>query len=72
MLVTQSPLAHIRQLDRSLRACVHEPVAAGGVEFGGRDDFRQLLHVCGLDIDNVKTLVLDVQIPQVDPEIVAA
>jgi hypothetical protein len=41
-----------------------------GVELGGRDDFGELLHVDGLDVDNVEALVADVEVPQVDPEVV--
>lgn len=72
MLVAQRTLAHIRELDGALRARVHEPVAAEGVELGGSDDLSQLLHVGGFDVDNVETLVLYVQVPQVDAQIVAA
>jgi hypothetical protein len=42
------------------------------VELCGGDDLGQLLHVGGLDIDNVEALVLDVEVPQVDAKIVAA
>jgi len=42
------------------------------MKLGGRDDLGQLLHVCGLDVDNVEALVLYVEMPQVDPKIVAA
>jgi hypothetical protein len=46
-------------------------VAVGGVKLGGRDDLCQLLHVRRLDVDNVEALVLDVEMPQVDPKVVA-
>lgn len=58
-----------------------------GVELGRRDDFRQLFHVHRFDIDNIyivisqdesqdrgvltETLVTDIEIPQVDPEIIS-
>ena len=42
------------------------------MELGSRDDFSELLHVCRLDIDNVEALLLDVKVPQVDTQIVAA
>jgi hypothetical protein len=40
------------------------------VEFRSSDNFCQFLHIRGFDVDNVEALVLDIQIPQVDPEIV--
>jgi hypothetical protein len=42
------------------------------VEFRSRDDFGQLFHVCGLDIHNVEALVLYVEIPQIDSQIITA
>ena len=72
MLIAQGALPHVGQLDGSLGASVHEPVAAHGVELGGRDDLGQLLHVRRLDVDNVEALVLDVEVPQVDAQIVTA
>lgn len=72
MLVAQGTFAHVSQLDGAFRARIHEPVAALGVELGSSDDLRKLFHVCGLDVDNVKTLVLDVEIPKVDTKIIAA
>lgn len=72
MLVAKSALPHIRKLDGALGAGVHEPVTADRVELGCRDDFGQLLHVCRLDIHDIETLVLDVEVPQVDSEIVTA
>ena len=42
------------------------------MELGGGDDFCQLLHVGGLDVDDVEALILDVEVPQVDSQIVAA
>lgn len=41
------------------------------MKLGSSDDLRKLFHVCRLDVDDVETLVLDVQIPQVDSQIVA-
>lgn len=66
MLITQSTLAHVGKLNCALGAGVHEPVAAERVEFGGGDDLCEFLHVCGLDVDNVETLVLNVEVPKVD------
>jgi hypothetical protein len=72
VLVAQRTFAHICQLDGALGACVHKPVAAGGVELGSCDDFGQFFHVCRFDIDNVEALILDVEVPEVDPKVVTA
>jgi hypothetical protein len=72
MLIAKSALAHIRQLDSSLGAGVHEPVTADRVELGSCDDLGKFLHVGRLDIHNVEALVLDVEVPQVDSEIITA
>lgn len=42
------------------------------MELGSRYDFGELLHVGGFDINDVEALVLYVQIPQVNPEVIAA
>lgn len=42
------------------------------MEFGRGDNFGEFFHVGRLDIDNVETLVLDVEVPEVNPEIIAA
>ena len=72
MLVAESTLSHVRQLDCALRAGIHEPVAAQRVEFGRGDDLRQFLHVRRLDIDDVETLILYIQVPEVYAEVVTA
>lgn len=72
MLVTQGALSHISQLDCAFRACIHEPITALRVKFGRSDDFRKLLHVGWLDVDDVEALVLNVQVPQVYSEVVTA
>lgn len=72
MFVTESALPHIGQLDGTLGAGVHEPVTADRVELSRCDDFCQLLHIRRFDIHNIEALVLDVEVPQVDSEIVAA
>lgn len=72
MLVTERTFTHIGQFDRSLRAGIHEPIATLWVEFGGSDDFGQFFHICRFNVNDVEGLVLDVEIPQIDPEIVAA
>ena len=72
MLIAKSALAHIRQLDRTLGAGIHEPVTADWVEFSSGDHLGEFFHVGGLDIDDVEALVLDIEVPQVDAEIVTA
>ena len=72
MLVTKGSLSHVGQFDGTLGAGVHEPVAAQGVELGSRYHLSQLLHVGRLDVDNVETLVLYVEVPQVDAQVIAA
>ena len=42
------------------------------MELRGRNNLSQLLHVCGFDVDYVEALVLDVEVPEVDPQIIAA
>lgn len=71
MSVAQSAFTHIRELDCSLAAGIHEPVAALRMEFGGGYDLGELFHICGLDVDNIETLVLYVEVPQVYPQVVA-
>lgn len=40
------------------------------MKFSCRDHLCQLFHICWLDVDDIEALVLDVQIPQVDTEII--
>lgn len=42
------------------------------MELGSCDDLGQLLHIGGLYINDIEALILDVQIPEVDAQIVAA
>lgn len=72
MLVAEGSLAHIRKLDGTLRACIHKPVAAQRVELSSGDDLGQLLHVRRLDVHDIEALVLDVEIPKVDSQIITA
>ena len=72
VLVAKRTLSHISKLDRPLGARVHEPVAAKRMELGGSDDLGQFFHVCWLDIHDVETLVLNVQIPEVDSQVITA
>lgn len=72
MLVAQSTLSHICKLNGTLGARVHEPVALLRMELSGRDHLCKLLHVGGLDVDDVEALVLDVEVPEVDPQVITA
>lgn len=40
------------------------------MKLGSRDDFSELFHIRWLDVDNVETLILDVEVPQIDAEVV--
>ena len=53
MPVAKRRVSHVSKLDVALRAAVHEQVALCGVELGRGDDLRELLHIRGLDIDDV-------------------
>lgn len=72
VLIAQGALSHVRKLDSALRASIHKPIAAHGVKFGSRDDFGELFHVGRLDINNVKTLILNIEVPKIDPQIITA
>lgn len=72
MAITECTFSHICELDGPFRAGVHKPVAALWVEFGSCDDLGQLLHIGGLYVDDIKALILDVQVPEVDAQVVAA
>jgi hypothetical protein len=91
MAVTKRRVPHIRELDITLRAGVHEDVALRRVKLGSRNDFGKFFHVSWLNIHNIcarkrryhkrkradyhieqltETLITDVQIPEVDPEVI--
>lgn len=40
------------------------------MEFSCSDNLCEFLHVCGFYVNNVEALILDIQVPQVDPEII--
>jgi hypothetical protein len=42
------------------------------MEFSSCDNFGEFFHVSGLDINNVEALILDVQVPKVDSQIITA
>lgn len=68
--VAQGRRPHVAQPNGALAARVHEQVALGRMELGGRDHLRQLLHVRRLDVHDVEALVRDLQVPQVDAQVV--
>lgn len=70
--IAQGPLSHIRKLDGSLGAGIHKPITTCRVELSSRNHLCQLLHVCRFDINNVETLILNVQVPEVDSKVVTA
>lgn len=72
MFVAKSTLSHVSKFNGSLRAGIHEPVTASRMELCRSDHFCQLLHICRLYINNVEALVLDVEVPHVDAEVIAA
>lgn len=53
MLVAQRRHPHVAQADGSFAAAVDEGVALMGVELGGGDHLRQVLHVGRFDVDDV-------------------
>jgi len=53
VVITESPLSHIAELDGALAAAVHEKVALNRVKLRGSDHFLKFLHVRGLDVNNV-------------------
>ena len=42
------------------------------MELCGGNDFGQLLHVGRLDVNNVEALILNVEVPQIDAQVVTA
>ena len=89
MAVAQRRVPHIRELDVTFRAGVHEDVALCRMKLGSRDNLGEFFHVSWLDVHNVyvdrnvrirakrhsrkltETLIADVQIPEVDPQIIS-
>lgn len=72
MLIAQRAFSHVGELDSTLRAGVHEPVAALRVELGRSDDLCQLLHIGRFDINDVEALILDIQVPKIYSQVIAA
>lgn len=42
------------------------------MELGGSDHLSQLLHIGGFDVNNVEALILNIEVPEVDAQIVTA
>lgn len=72
MCVAERTLPHVCHFDCTFRACVHKDVATLWMELGRGDNFRELFHVCRLDINNIEALILYVEVPEVYAEVVAA
>jgi hypothetical protein len=53
MAVAQRRVPHIRELDVTFRAGVHEDVALCRMKLGSRDNLGEFFHVSWLDIHNV-------------------
>ena len=53
MPITESRVTHVSQLDCPFRAGIHEVVAIEWMKFSGCDDLGKLLHVDGLDVNDV-------------------
>ena len=70
MSVTQGSHPHVTQADEALARAVHKVVAVGWMELGSCNHFCKLFHVGWLDVNNVKALVRDIQMPQVDAQVV--
>ena len=64
-------LSHVTESYCPFAGTVDEEIALLGVELGGGDDLRELLHVGGLDVHDVEGLVRDLHVPQVDAKIVS-
>ena len=67
MIITECSLSHIAQTYCSFAGWVNEVVAFFRVELTGSDDFGQLLHVGRFDVDNIKRLIGNLHMPEIDP-----
>ena len=86
MLIAERRRTHVPKLDRALAGAVHEDAAVQRMILRRRNHLRhasqsmgltawernlgQLLHIGGLDVEDVEALVADAQIPHIDPEVV--
>lgn len=72
VLITQGAFSHVCKLDGALRACVHEPITALWVELCSCDDLGEFLHIRWLDVYNIEALVLYVEVPEIDAQVITA
>eukprot|EP01085_Mycamoeba_gemmipara_P000144 Mycagemm_TRINITY_DN9885_c0_g2::TRINITY_DN9885_c0_g2_i1::g.144::m.144 type:complete len:232 gc:universal TRINITY_DN9885_c0_g2_i1:1157-462(-) len=70
VLVAESRVAHVAELDGALGAAVHEYVTLARVEVGAGDDLGELLHVGRLDVHDVERCIRNAQVPEIDAQIV--
>jgi hypothetical protein len=68
--VAQCRDPHVLELDEALAIAVGKKVALLRVELGRGDDLGELLHVGGLDVEDIEALVRHVQVPQVDAQVI--
>ena len=53
MPITQRRVPHIRELDITFRAGIHENVALCRMKLSSRDNLCEFFHVCWFDVHNV-------------------
>ena len=63
-------LSHVTESYCPFAGTVDEEIALLGMELRSSDDLRELLHVGRLDVHDVKGLVGDLHVPEVDAEII--
>mmetsp|Transcript_52623 Transcript_52623/g.145519 ORF Transcript_52623/g.145519 Transcript_52623/m.145519 type:complete len:345 (-) Transcript_52623:306-1340(-) len=63
-------LAEIAQADEALAAAVDKLAVLRRVELGARDDLRQLLHIIGLNVHDVKRGGVGMYVPHVHAQVV--
>ena len=68
--VAHGVLAQICQTNRPLTRRVRQIVAIFRMKFGARDDFAQVFHVGRLYVHNVETLLIALEMPHVDSQII--
>ena len=70
MSITEGSLTHVTQSYCPLARRIDEMVAFFWVELTGSNDFGQFFHIGWFNVDNVKGLVCNFHMPQIDPEII--
>jgi hypothetical protein len=71
VLIAKCTFAHVCEFDRPFRAGIHEPIATLRVEFCCSDNLCKFFHICRLDVHNIEALILNVEVPQIDSEVIA-